>query len=173
MTKRLAGFILIALSASVLFLGCGREEPDMGPIKRAPRPAQKPAAGPEAARQIVGQVAPLGAKQRNPFQNYILLTRGDEKAGKIRGPLECCELELFKINGVVLAQDDSYALVQAPDGKRYIVRPGFVMGLREGKVIGIDTGGLTVREYVRDSRGKVISKNDVELKLLSKRPAKR
>jgi len=173
MTNRLAGLLLIALSASVIFLGCGREEPDMGPIKRAPRPAEEPAAEAASAREAVGQVAPLGAKQRNPFQNYILLTRGDEKAGKVRGPLECCELELFKVNGVVLAPDDSYALVQAPDGKRYIVRPGFVMGLREGKVIGIDSRGLTVREYVRDSKGKVISKNDVELSLHGKRPAKR
>lgn len=168
MTKRLTGFMLLLLLVPLVLSGCGYEEPEQGPIKRAPQPQQTASAEAEGAGEAARQVAPLGAKQRNPFQNYILLTRGDSTRVKIRGPLECCELELFRVKGVVVAPENSYALVQAPDGKRYIVRTGFVMGLREGKVIDIDDLGLTVREYARDSKGKVISKTDVVLTLPKK-----
>ena len=79
--------------------------------------------------------------------------------------MECCELNLFRLVAVVLSPESSYALVESPDKKRYIVRRGDLIGAMAGKITRINAKSITVREYDRDVTGKVISTNDEELRL--------
>lgn len=164
--------LLIALLAATLSLSlaaCSKKEepaPEQ-PVKRAPA---KPAAiattaGIDTSAKIEPSVIDA-SRRRNPFQSHILLMRGaGDGPKKIKGPLECCELTLFRVHAVVAAKNGAFALVQAPDAKRYVVRKGDAIGIKEGKVIKIDGRSITVREFTRDQDGKVLSTEDTELKI--------
>lgn len=148
------------------------EEPQQGPIKKAPpAPQAQPQTAPEAMEKSAEAEPTVDARARNPFQSYIITMRGMKSAtpGRVKGPLECCDLGSFRIIAVVAAPENAYALVQSPDGKRYIVRKGDVMGAREGKVVRIDNKGITVREVIKDEEGNVTSSEDMELKLPEKK----
>ncbi len=161
------GKLAIVLSIAVLplvFSGCGGyEEPEQGAIKRSPAPKPKPQA--PAAKQEQVLSSELAGRQRNPFQSHLLTMKGKAARVKVKGPLECCELDLFRVQAMVDAGADSYALVLAPSGKRYLVKVGDVIGAREGRVTAIDFRGVTVREQVKTPDGTVLSSSDVVLGL--------
>lgn len=163
MVKRLHIFFLIAL-LPFLLISCGsKEEETVVQVKR-PKPAAAPVAG-QAEQQVELHELTPASKERNPFVSHIMLLRGARTAKKIKGPLECCDVDQFKLLAVAVAPTNSSALLQAPDGKRYIVRSGDVLGSREGRIVRIKPGSLTVREHMLDEAGKVVSTADVELAL--------
>lgn len=158
---------LILLILPLFLISCGSKEPEWKP-KRA-RPRVKPpvqAAQVKAADKKKEMV--FGKIHRNPFLSYLLISKKKRKISKIRGPLECCDITLFGVVAVVVSEEKSFALVQAPDNKRYIVRRGDLVGDMGGRVIRVDSKGITVREYKRDDRGKVSSSKDIRMDLPSK-----
>lgn len=166
----------IAALIPLLLTACKKaEEPQQPfPIKKAP--AQQPAEvkAPETTDLSAQADSTVDVKLRNPFQSHIVVMKGVEGGPKkIRGPLECCELSLFRLVAVVVGGQDGYALLQAPDGKRYVIRRGDVIGTREGKVVKVFPKGIMVREQYRDEDGKVIKTEDTEIKLPEKAPIKR
>ena len=96
-----------------------------------------------------------------------MLEAGVRKEKKVKGPLECCEAGSFKVIAVVTGLEKSSALVLAPDMKRYIVREGDILGVREGRIVKIDGKGITIREKMLDEDGKAATINDVELRMPS------
>ncbi len=167
MIKRLLIFLIIAFLLFPL-ISCGRknEVKTAAPVKKA-RPVQ-----PIAPAAAVNAAAPLSStsevRGRNPFLSYMVVMKESEGSKRARGPLECCELSLFKLQAVVVGPQNSFALVQAPDGKRYIVRKGDVIGAMGGKITSIGDKSLIVREVVKQD-GKVVASNDTELKLPAER----
>lgn len=164
--------IFTAIIALTLLISCNKaEQPQQQPIKKPAR-AVKEAPLSESADLTAGfSGSAEGAKYRNPFQSHIILMKAVPGAPqKIRGPLECCELSMFKVLAAVVGVSDSegFALIQAPDGKRYVVRRGDVLGARDGKVIKIHPKGLVIREHTRDEDGKIKSTDDIELRLEKK-----
>lgn len=164
--------IFTAIIALALLVSCNKaEEPQQLQVKKPAR-AVKQSTLPESADLTAGvSGSSESAKYRNPFQSHILLMKAVPGAPqKIKGPLECCELAVFRVLASVVGVTDSegFALIQAPDGKRYVVRRGDVMGAREGKVIKIHSKGMVVREHTRDEDGKIKSTEDVELRLEKK-----
>jgi Tfp pilus assembly protein PilP len=158
-------FLIFLALAALLFplISCSKnEEVKVEPVKKA-APAPPPKVTPTAINIAAPVESTVEVKQRNPFQSYILLMRA-EGSKKARGPLECCELSLFRLQAVVVGQDNAFALVQAPDGKRYIVRRGDVIGAMGGRIIRVGPKSIIVRE-VNMQDGKVTSSNDTELKL--------
>jgi Tfp pilus assembly protein PilP len=171
MTRILTIIIALAL-APVLLSSCNKaEEPQQTPVKKPARVVQHPAPGAvDMTAGIAGSV--IDARHRNPFQSHIILMKAAPgSARKVKGPLECCELSMFKVLAAVVGVSDSegFALIQAPDGKRYVVRRGDVMGAREGKVTKIHSKGIDVREHMRDEDGKIKSTEDVELRIVEKK----
>ena len=176
MMDRLKIIFVMALIPAVL-ISCKKEGAQVQqpkPVEKA-QPAQAAQATGQAARQPDGEAVKTGtateARSRNPFQSYIIVMRGVEGAKKIKGPLECCEITLFKIVAVVAGTDNPVALIQSPDNKRYIVKKGDPIGSREGKVVSIDDRGVTVRELVRDDRGNVKSSADTVIMLRGEKDA--
>lgn len=165
----------IAALIPFLFTACKKAEETQQPFPIKKAPAQQPAEvkAPETTDLSAQADSTVDVKLRNPFQSHIVVMKGVEGAKKIRGPLECCELSLFRLIAVVVGEQDGYALLQAPDGKRYVIRRGDVLGTREGKVVKIFSNGITVRELYRDEEGKVTKTEDTELKLPEKAPIKR
>lgn len=164
MDKRLRILFISAL-APFLLMSCGKpEEAPVTPVQKPKAVVEKPAAAETAAKPDLSELT-AGTRHRNPFASHIMLARGGEGTKKIRGPLECCDVSSFKLVAVISVPGKSSALVQAPDGKRYIVRNGDIIGPREGKIINIKDRSLTVREYVLDDAGKVVSSTDTDLVL--------
>jgi len=166
--------ILTAIIALTFFVSCNKaEEAPQAPVKKPAKAAASQAAAPESLEMTAGLAGSVeGAKSmRNPFQSHIVLAKAAPGAAqKAKGPLECCEISMFKVLAAVVGVSDSegFALVQAPDGKRYVVRRGDIMGAREGRVTRINDKGLVIREVTRDEDGKVKSTEDIELKLEKK-----
>jgi Tfp pilus assembly protein PilP len=158
--------LFVVAAIPLLLVSCKSEQsPTSGRFKRAKisKPAPVEAVAPDDAA-LKKRVASK-ASRRNPFLSYIAISTGAEKAVKVKGPLECCELNLFRLVAVVVSPDSSFALVESPDKKRYIVRRGDLIGRMDGKITRINTRSITVREYEKDVSGKVISTSDEELRL--------
>ncbi len=159
--------LLLVITLPLLLVACGSDETETFVPKRAhPRIAEKKPD--ETLPRMEHKKISMERPRRNPFLSYIIVRKGREKAKRIKGPLECCELDLFRVMAVVLSGDSSYALVQSPDGKRYIVRRGDLMGQKSGRIIKIDSTGIKVREYIRDDDGRVVSFKDRPLKILTR-----
>ena len=160
--------ILLLAALALGLASCGSKETrPLRPRRARPRPAAgKPAepALPTIEHKRINPEKP----RRNPFLSYIIVRKGREAHKRIKGPLECCDLDLFRVMAVVLSKNGSYALVSAPDGKRYIVRRGDRMGLNGGRIIRIYSEGLKVREYARDDEGRIVSHRDRTLKILTR-----
>ena len=169
MARTIITIIVLAMLPFVAASCNKAEETDQVRVKR---PAVQKKAAPEE------QLAPKAEEHkegdelrlRNPFQSHLVVMRGVEGAKKIKGPLECCELSAFKLVAVVVGvgEDSGFALIQAPDGKRYVIRRGDVLGTREGKVVKLTPRSVVVRETIRDEDGKVKSSEEMELGLLEK-----
>lgn len=160
--------IITALALMPALAACKKADDTAPQVKR---PAvQKQAVAERPAEDAAKAGAEADLKLRNPFQSHLVLMKGSDKARKIKGPLECCELSVFKLVAVVvgISDDDGFGLVQAQDGKRYVIRRGDVLGTREGKVVRMSPGGVVVREVTRDEDGKVRSSEDVELRVVEK-----
>ncbi len=158
--------LLVVATIPLLLVSCKSEEsPTSGRFKRAKIPAPAPVEASVSDEAAVKEERGAKASYRNPFLSYIAIRKGANRAVKVKGPLECCELNLFKLVAVVVSPDSSFALVESPGKKRYIVRRGDLLGARDGKITRINTRSITVREYERDTSGKVISTRDEELRL--------
>jgi len=162
--------ILIAL-IPLAVAACGKkEEPAPAPVKKAAAPAATAPAEPAAVKkELELKAEELNAKFRNPFQSHIMLLRDTEISKKIKGPLECCDFDQFRIVAVITGHESGYALVEGPGSKRYVVKRGDAMGPRDGKVVNVTNNGLVVREYVRDEDGRIISSQDIEVKMPEKK----
>jgi Tfp pilus assembly protein PilP len=160
--------ILFVLLMPLFVVACGSNDSDTFIPRRAHPKVAVSGADKDKYVHLEHKKISLERPRRNPFLSYIIVRWGRKKAERIKGPLECCSLELFRVMAVVLSGDRTFALVNAPDGKRYIVRRGDLMGQNGGKIIKIDTSGLKVREYERDDNGRVVSFKDRRLKILTK-----
>ena len=145
----------------LVLVGCGgREEPK---AEQAKAPAIGVAAKAEEAPQATVQILPEKKSMRNPFSSY--LAKQISRPVRIPTPLECCDLMAFRVIAVVSSPKGKYALVQVPDGKRYIVRKGDRMGLREGMIVDMNDSAIIVEEIERDPEDNIVARQRTELSL--------
>ena len=162
--------ILIALIPLAVAACSRKEEQAKPPVKKASAAVAAAAVEPsDVKKEAPVRAEELSARYRNPFQSHIMLLRGTDVSQKIKGPLECCDFDQFKIVAVVTGPDSGFALVEGPGAKRYVVKRGDAMGPRDGKVVNVTNNGLVVREYTRDEDGKILSSQDVEVKMPAKK----
>lgn len=163
--------ICVISAVAVMFLAsCQTKEPPAQTAVTPPKNVKAETPVPLIAPGKTGEAAQAKSeapKRRNPFSNYMLSAKSKtaDKGERIKGPLECCELNVFKLIAVVNAKDNSFGLVLTPDGKRYFVHVGDIMGTKEGKVISLNSRSLTVRENIFDEFGKLYGHNDIPVKL--------
>jgi len=166
-SRRIALLIAI-LVLPVLLTSCGsKPEQEWKPKRARPHVKVEKKTGETGVSEseLQARIVPERLK-RNPFLSYLVVEKERRRSSrKIRSPLECCAVEVFDVMAVVVGTDRAYALVMAPDGKRYIVRRGDVLGSEGGRVVRIDSGGIIVRIYERDRSGRIVSSSKVRLKL--------
>lgn len=162
--KTYVAFILVAF----FLTSCGGEEPQAPEIQikkeDAPPLTLEPVIKEEKEeKEEAPELTAVERKSmRNPFQTFIV-KKAPVGPTRIKGPLECCDITLFKVLAVVSGIDNPRALVLAPDGKKYSVKAGDRIGIKEGKIIAIEGRGIIVKE-LRRVDGKVTTE-DVELSL--------
>jgi type IV pilus assembly protein PilP len=82
------------------------------------------------------------------------------KAGD-QPPLERHNLYDFKLTGVIWGGFGYNAMVEAPDGKGYLVRVGTIIGLNRGVVKKISQGIMVVEEKFKNFSGETERKEIV------------
>ena len=172
--KRLAIFALVIIVPLIL-VSCGGDEAansDVRATAKMPRPkrvVEKKAVKKKAtARSVNANGKPVVREAlRNPFQSYIIPAGAIGEEERVRGPLECCEIGLFRLMAVISGVDNPRALIMAPDGKKYITKKGDLIGLKAGKIVKIAKSKVIVEEKFKDSsEGKVV-REFVEIRLPS------
>jgi type IV pilus assembly protein PilP len=146
---------------------CGGEEPQESVVqvpKTAPPVKPAPEAEEEKKPAVPEPVAVVKKPERNPFQTFIV-KRVPTGPTRVKDPLECCEIRVFRVLAVITGIDDPRALVLAPDGKRYSVKKGDRMGTRDGKVLSIEGKSIIVKELIKDEDGKVVKTDNVVIGL--------
>lgn len=166
--KKIAYIIFVLAVMPFLLISCGDDAPvKQGAIKK---PVATPA--PKAKKEVKAEAKKAEGKlareviHRNPFKTFIVeyVPKDD---GRPKGPLECCDLNVFRIQAVVTGIPKPRALVLAPDGKKYTVSVGDQMGIRDGVIVSIRRSGLVIKEKLRDADGVVVDTQVVELNLPS------
>jgi hypothetical protein len=141
-TKTALGFMLGVVTA--MTTGCGGGTP-------TPPPTAVTAAAPAAPAPVVRPKEPETSKalppiayepkgRRDPFTPIFL---GKDNAG--------LSVSSVKLAGVVGGQGGLMALVEAPDGIGYILKPGDALG--DGRVTGITPTSVTFAVSARGSQG--------------------
>ncbi len=172
-TYRKLAISLFVIIFPLILLSCGGDEAANSDVRakaKMPVPrktARKKEVKKKASVADAGK-AVLRKTLRNPFQSYILpVETGVDK--RVRGPLECCEIGLFRLVAVISGIDNPRALIMAPDGKKYITKKGDLIGLKAGKILKIAKSKVIVEERFKDSTGGKVVKELVEIKLPSGR----
>ncbi|MFH1090701.1 MAG: pilus assembly protein PilP [Pseudomonadota bacterium] len=87
----------------------------------------------------------------DPFKPIAAVTieRPEPKPGETKNPLQSMELSQIKLVAVILAGDDTKALVEDSTGLGYIIQVGTLIGNRNGRVATIKAGEVVVEERYR------------------------
>lgn len=89
--------------------------------------------------------------RRDPFAP--LVAKEEKKANADLSPLERYNLGDFKLTAVLRGGFGDNAMVEAPDGKGYVVHVGTVIGLNKGVVKEITDNKLIVEEISKNFSG--------------------
>ncbi|MBU2552376.1 MAG: pilus assembly protein PilP [Proteobacteria bacterium] len=81
-------------------------------------------------------------------------TESQEEADRPKTPLERMELSQLKLVAIIMAGDNSRALVEDSAGMGYIIQPGTYMGTRAGQVAAIYPDRVEVEEYFKNYLGE-------------------
>ena len=87
------------------------------------------------------------AGRRDPFVPLVRkIKKPNIKPKRDLGPLEKYELSQFRLLAMLIIEGTPRAMVKAPDGKSYTVKPGDLIGPNGGKVKRIETKKMVVDE---------------------------
>jgi type IV pilus assembly protein PilP len=130
--------------------------------------------GEEFPAWITSQYPPYDAKGKiDPFVSFVKvreyeLMQAAKKAKiekKAATPLETVDVRSLKLIGIISKPGGtSLAMVELPDGKGYLIRPGMTIGLYDGVVTSIGNELLVVEEDVIDVFGEA-KKRTINLRL--------
>lgn len=102
-------------------------------------------------------------KIRDPFESPLVLESKLEQATPA-SPLLKFSVSEFKLVGIVWGDLGKIAIVEAPDGKCYSLKPGEEIGKSKGKITEIGKDSVTVKNPMTDYAGRTTEK-EVNLKL--------
>jgi type IV pilus assembly protein PilP len=157
--------LILMLLFGIVVSGC-RDTGHTPPTASTPivaQPAQKPItqATPtivEAKPQEEYSYNALG--RRDPFAAIVVKEEKQAKAGE-RPPLERYNLYDFKLAGVVWGGFGYNAMIEAPDGKGYLVRVGTILGPNRGVVKRITQDIMVIEEKFKNFSGETERKEIV------------
>ncbi len=139
---------------------------------QTPPPASTPIAA-QPAQKPITQATPTTVEtkpqeeysynavgRRDPFAPIVVKEEKQAKAGD-RPPLERYSLYDFKLAGVVWGGFGYNAMIEAPDGKGYLVRVGTIIGPNRGVVRRITQEVMVIEEKFKNFSGETERKEIV------------
>ncbi len=171
--SRALATVALATLALANFAACVPEDPPPMPTMEGAAEPATDAAPPPAAAEDDGGVeyfyTPIG--KRDPFRPYYLdLNRNEPPPGtaletkRPLGPLEKYEIEQLKLVAIISGIANPKAMIEAPNGKGYIVRSGTPIGKNGGRVARIKRDEVIVEEEYLDSNARRVL-NRIRLRL--------
>jgi hypothetical protein len=142
--RTVSGVVLAVGSVTALLAGCGGSTPPtpapaaVAPAPATPAPVVRPKE-PDSGKATLPPIAYEPKGRRDPFTPIFL--------GKDNAALS---VSAVKLTGVVGGRGGLMALVEAPDGIGYILKPGDALG--DGRVTGITPNSVTFAVSARGSQ---------------------
>ncbi|MGB9715509.1 MAG: pilus assembly protein PilP [Thermodesulfovibrionales bacterium] len=102
--------------------------------------------------------------RRDPFLSLVAPVRQKPLKEKGLSPLERYGVDELNLLAIAWDKQKYYAVIMFPDKKSYTVTEGTKLGIHGGKVEKITQDSVIIREYIKDYRG-VIKSRDSVLKL--------
>jgi type IV pilus assembly protein PilP len=88
--------------------------------------------------------------RRDPFKSLLQLEKKQRDIASLP-PIQQFDLEAAKVIGVVIDPGrPPQAMIRAPNGQTFVVRPGTIVGKNEGEVVEITMQGIRVVEKFVD-----------------------
>ena len=148
------------LLTSLILAACG----DAKPVAKAPAAAGAALGAPAAAAGAAAttEAGTLGSEyvytpigKRDPFRSFFQDQGVREmiKPNPNCGPLCVWDLDQVRLVAVVSGVSSPIAMVEAPDGRGYVLRRGSFIGKRQGKVSDIRRDAVVVTELIRGNDG--------------------
>ncbi len=147
--------VMLACLAGLWISGCSKStQTPVTTTPIAPKTVQTPISQGTAtvAVGIPEQVYSYNPEgRRDPFAPIV--SREDKRARFDRPPLERYSLNDFKLTAVLRGGFGDTAMVEAPDGKGYVIRVGTIIGLNKGIVKKITDNKIIVEEKFKNFSG--------------------
>lgn len=138
-----SGLVLVVGTVAAMVVGCGGGAPTPPPTAGTPAPPAAPAPVVRPKEPDTSKALPPIAYEprgrRDPFTPIFL---GKDNAG--------LSVSAVKLTGIVGGRGGLMALVEAPDGIGYILKPGDALG--DGRVSGITPASVTFAVSARGSQ---------------------
>ena len=172
MTTKFKRLIHIAILFAVPFLivSCGGDKAEEEQVRLPVESESSEVAEVEVVEEVeevesLVEEESAPKKQRNPFKTFIVKRIVGAGESDAKSDLECCPIGTFTVKAIITGLGSSAALIVAPDGERYTLKMGMVIGVNEGEVVGISKTGITVREVIRNMEGIPVGTDDVVMTL--------
>lgn len=160
--------ILIILIAVVAVSGCKKEtaKPAAQKTEKAQKSeaVKKEAASPQVEPpKVESETYTYESRgRRDPFFSIITAAKQQaEKKKKGVSPVENYDVSDFRLIAIAWDNNQYYSLISLPDGKSYTIKQGMTLGLHGGKVHQITMDSVVIREYVKDYKGELKSKDTI------------
>ena len=99
--------------------------------------------------------------RRDPFLSLVTITT--KKLPKKKGvtPFESYDVDQIALLAIAWDEQKHYALIMLPDKKSYTITEGMKLGLYGGKVEKITNDKVIIREYIKDYKGDLKTKDSI------------
>jgi type IV pilus assembly protein PilP len=113
-----------------------------------PAPAAAPAGGALLVPGSGFRYDPTG--RRDPFKSLLQLEKKQRDVATLP-PIQQFDLETVKVVGIIVDPGRTpQAMIKAPNGQTFVIRPGTIVGKNEGEVVEITMKGIRVVEKYLD-----------------------
>ena len=162
--KNKLSLYLLLLSVPFFLTACGGGESPQQytPVKK--KKALAPVKEPVATAEVKTVSVVDDRVERNPFKPFVVTEA--PKVLRPRTPLQRYRLSELRLVAVIWGIKPPVGMVEATDGKGFVVKKGDLVGDRDGRVVRVKENSVVVAETFKDHTGKVITKN-TEIKLPS------
>lgn len=145
--------VLILIGIGAYFLLLTKEKPKETAL---PVPVKKEAIAPKEEKIVLPSYQYDVSNLRDPFSPLIIKRQESKKGGS---PLEGYDLEELKVTGIIRDKRGLIrALIQAPDGRFYIVRENDKIGLGGGKIKKIHKDSVEVGDFEKSYEAAISQK---------------
>jgi Tfp pilus assembly protein PilP len=160
--KKVSCLFLIILLA--LFVGsCGKEKhavktPAVSKVGHTGEQKKKET---EEAKKAEPEEYKYDAKsRRDPFLSLVETTKQKPVRKEGASPFESYDIGEIKLLAIAW-NSKHYALIRLPDKKTYTITEGMTLGLQGGKVVKITKDSVVIKEYIKDYRGEMKSRESI------------